>query len=127
MADLSRIHIGKQARALAAALVIGMAILSLAPGQTAYAVVTTPGSGDVDTGDQGSGPASRKPKPASTPVYCVLTRQDGTIEFHEHGAIVTVNGRTFYCTASGHWMEVYGPPVPTQDTVPGGGVNKPAP
>ncbi len=88
--------LGKQAGALAAALLIGTAILGFSSVQPAYAVVTTPGSGDADSGDQGSSPASRKPKPKPKPqvpfeMYCTLTEADGTITFYEPGTTVKVS------------------------------------
>jgi len=109
MAHLARILIGKQARALAAALAIGATVLSLAPGQTAYAARTTstepadPDSGAGGTpagGRAGSGTAARV-------TLCSMGTGDGNIEFYKPGDVITLtNGMKFKCGANGKWYEI---------------------
>ena len=103
MARLSGFHIGKQARALAAALVLGATGLALTPGQTAYAARgITNETGDGGTSGGGAGPAPRMnindfPK-------CTITRPDGSVDFYLPGNKIVRDGKTLYCGFDGEWV-----------------------
>ena len=108
MAHLARILIGKQARALAAALAIGATVLSLAPGQTAYAARTTstepadPDSGAGGTpagGRAGSGTAARV-------TLCAWTDSDGHVDFYLPGEVVSTSLGKLKCGTNGKWYQV---------------------
>ena len=74
MAHLSGIHIGKQARALAAALVLGTAILSLAPGHAEAAKRVSTEAGDTDSGDSAGTSAAERKNQNGSEVKCTITR-----------------------------------------------------
>ena len=125
MAHLSGIQIGKQTRALAAALALGAVVLSLSPGQTAFAArARSAGAGDSDTGagqtathrTPGSGTATRTIDPAKR---CTITGPDGHIEFYLPGTEITRNGNVVVCMSDGEWYAAR--PGPTDETTVGGG------
>jgi hypothetical protein len=126
MAHLSGIQIGKQARALAAALALGAAVLSLATGPTAYAArVSSTDAGDTDIGSEpGVGTATRSnlnnyPK-------CTITSPDGHIDFYIPGDTVVRDGKTLWCGADGGWV-VVDRGTDSAGTYTGGGVYTRAP
>jgi hypothetical protein len=122
MAHLSGIQIGKQARALAAALALGAAVLSLSTGPTAYAArVSSTDAGDADTGagDAGSGTATRDPR-----ARCTITRPDGHIDFYLPGTVYTRPDGQVFCGSDGQWHRNG---IVDRATVGGGGVATQAP
>jgi hypothetical protein len=130
MAHLSGIQIGKQARALAAALALGGAILSLSPGQTAHAARGMSNeAGDTDTGGGAPGRPTtntRRENTGDNGVRCAITRPDGTVEFYLWGDTIILGGKRYYCTSSGHWM-VTNRTAASEVMAPGGGVYTQAP
>ncbi len=97
-------NISKQARVLAAALAIGVSILSLSAGQV-----------------------EAKPKKPVKDVYCTTTDADGTINFHLPGTQVwdPITGKSKTCLKDGTWLRegaTEGPMAPRPD---GGGVYAP--
>jgi hypothetical protein len=108
MAPLSGIYIGKHARALAAALALGAAALSLMPGQTAYAARTTsaePGATEPAADmparrPTGSGTATRTIDPRAR---CTITRSGGHIDFYVPGTVYTRPEGQVLCGSDGQW------------------------
>ena len=102
MLDLSSMHIGTQARALAAALALGAAVLSLSTGPTAYAArVISTDAGDAGTGDGGM-------DTGSTTVYAVRTKANLIAAGYTCTHIATgfdectkSGSDTYWCDASG--------------------------
>jgi len=102
-------------RALAAALALGAAILSLAPGQAAYAASSNPQEivriaiADPDSGGGPEDPASnvertRNPKhPKDNGIRCAITRPDGSIDFYLPGTEIVIEGRRWSCLDTGKW------------------------
>jgi hypothetical protein len=107
MANFFSSQIGKQARVLTAALVLGTAILTLSTGQTAYAIrAPSSDSGGSDSGDGPAiGTAARPKRPADNGIRCTNTLPDGHIDFYLEGDVIWSNGRMLICRANG-WQIV---------------------
>jgi hypothetical protein len=127
MARVSGIHFAKKARALAAALLLGTAILSLAPGHAEAARRVVPEAGDTDSGDSSGGStAERKSKNQNgSQARCTITRADGHVDFYLEGEKIVRNGRGYYCGGDGQWHAVRTSGASTGTVVEGGGVYAP--
>jgi hypothetical protein len=103
------ITLGARARALVAALVLGTAVLSLVPGQTAYAADT-------------SIAVSAKPKPKSPTVnYCYVQLADGSFVLYEPGELILHPGLgNLKCGKDGKWYQVRTGAAIDSDTLNGG-------
>ena len=131
MAHLSGIRIGNHARELTAALMLGAAIVSFVPGQTAYAAraISTDAGDSGSGGDQGPrtpGTSHRETTPDDG-VRCSAGRPDGTIDFYLPGEEIIVGGKRYHCTSNGQWMVTGRTETPGMNTTPGGGVYTQAP
>ena len=98
MSHLSGFLINKHARALAAALTLGAAVLNL----SAAPVGAEP---KIDVND-----------PAN---MCTITRADGTVDYYQLGDKITVNGKTLSCSGP-NWV-LWRTGSTTGTTVGGGG------
>jgi hypothetical protein len=97
--------------ALAAALTVGAAILSLAPGQAVYAASSHPQEmvriaiADPDAGSGPEDPASnverKKPKPQGK--LCSITWPNGHIDFYLPGDVVMRDDKWVVCGSDGKW------------------------
>ena len=104
-------NLATRTRALAAALTVGAAVLSLAPGQAAYAASSNPREivriavADPDAGSGPEGPASnverKKPKPQGK--LCSITRPNGHIDFYLPGDVVMRDDKWVVCGSDGKW------------------------
>jgi hypothetical protein len=124
MSQLAGMQIGTKARALVAALVLGGALFSLAPGQTAHAArAISTEAGDTDPGGaRPSGPATRST--ADTGVRCTITRPEGHVDFYVEGALVVRDGVIYVCGSDGMW-HLWRSGASTGTTVTSGGVYAP--
>ena len=111
MAHLSGIQIGKQARSMAVALALGAVVLSLTPGQTAYAARGVSDEAGEVAPDEGSTASPRKPKPLPNPndlTKCTITTSDGTIHYYIPGDVVIVQTKAgdkqIVCGSGGQWI-----------------------
>ena len=106
MAHLSGTLIGRKAGTLAAALALGAAVLSLAPGQAAYAARgITNEAGDADTGGGvRPGSSTTAKDDINSWTKCTITRPDGTIDFYIPGDIVHRDGKYVMCGRDGQWV-----------------------
>ena len=107
MAHLSRLQIGTQARALAAALALGAAVLSLSAGQA----------------------EARPKRPVDNGVRCWLTGTAGEdLTAYMPGDVVNVGGQLLRCGSDGQWHDARTAPASTVLYTPaGGGVLAPTP
>ena len=127
MAPLSAIYIGKHARALAAALALGAAVLSLSTGPTAYAAraISTEPSDTEPAADMpthritGRGTATRTNDPGKR---CTITSANGHVDFYLPGTVYTRDGHNFLCGYDGQWRDWGKVGSPDTTTVGGGGV-----
>ena len=128
MAQLSGMQIGTQARALAVALALGAVVLSLTPGQTAYAARGTSNEAGETAPDDGDGNGSSARKNVNDYPKCTITTSDGTIHFYVPGDKVVVGtkygDRHMICGSDGEWI-VMRPGA--ADVPPGGGLGTNAP
>jgi hypothetical protein len=106
-------NVATRTRAFAAALTFGATLLSLAPGQAAYAAGSNPREivriAIADPG-AGSGPedpasnAERKRKhPVNTGVWCSITHPDGSIDLYLPGDAIVRDGKILVCGEDGTW------------------------
>jgi hypothetical protein len=116
--------IGKHARTLVAALALGAALVSLAPGQTAHAArgkwidVVRP-EPEIETAARDKINDYNK---------CTITRSDGTIDFYLPLETVVRDGKTLVCSGEGEWFILMGQPRPGPGVeAPSTGVNVPVP
>jgi hypothetical protein len=104
-------NVSTHIRALAAALTFGAAILSIAPGQAAYAASLNPQEmvriavADPDSGGGPEDPASnaerKKPQPQGK--LCSITQPNGHIDFYLPGDVVIRDGKWVICGSDGKW------------------------
>jgi hypothetical protein len=97
------------ARSLAAALMVGIGILSFSPGQTGYAAVGDPTEGGSTDAGADSGTTERRPQPRKDDgTRCVLTLRNGHIDFYLPGDVITspYSGKRLICTPRGDWALV---------------------
>jgi hypothetical protein len=133
MAHPSGIHIGRHARALTAALLLGTAVLSFVPGQTAHAaraILTEADGSDSGGGPQGDPgtPGTSERNNGGSGVRCTTKNADGSTKYHRPGETVTYkNGMKFKCGRDGKWHQVRLAADPTSSQAPEGGVYSPAP
>jgi hypothetical protein len=129
MTRFGRMQLSTTARALAAALAITGALVSLVPGPNAYAARgRSTGDGGAGTGDAPGRPtATAKETNINDHTKCSATHADGTIEFFVPLDTAVFGGKTHVCTTDGTWVQA-GPPRPTPGVkVTGGGVYSPTP
>jgi hypothetical protein len=119
------------ARALAAALALGAAILCLVPGQAAYAAGSNPEGvvriaiADPDSGGGPEDPASsvertKKPKhPKDNGIRCSITSPSGFVDFFLPGDVTSVGGILRTCLADGTWGTRSGGPGDTDSPTTG--------
>lgn len=124
MTRFGQIQLSTTARTLAAALAIGAALLSLTPGEAAYAARgRSTDDGGTGTGDApGSTTTTTGKKNINDYPKCTVVHADGSIEFFMPLDTYVRDGKTYVCTADGTWI-LLGPPRPTPSVkVTGGGV-----
>ena len=106
MAHLSGTQIGKHARALAAALALGAAVLSLSAGQA----------------------EARTKRPVDNGVRCWVSGGGGHWEAYLPGDVVNIGGKLVRCGSDGEWHDARTAPASTVLYTPaGGGVLAPTP